>query len=265
MTNYVNITKQMNKGCGVGASHTGIPMKVYRITDTSNGDFIADANLLFQMWADRAHMQKREAAFESAERLETYWYELLINNNPLLLGDVLISSDPYLNAGYTTVTYSTGQFIGFCLAGQPPTDHAIAARLDTLAQFYRPNLDPTTETIGEQTVPYWDSTQPQSLPLLCVDGVFQLGATTDTAAKIPIGSMPLNNSGDIYSAPTANVTTQERRRIYVPPLPGFTLKATDEFIISDGSRYRLDSNYYQTAGTVGGQYMASKVVSGSGD
>jgi hypothetical protein len=262
MSNYVNITKIMNAGCGVGAAHVGIPMQVYRITDASNGDFLSDGNKLFQVFCDRAKMKRQDPAFESAERMETFWFELLINANPLNVGDILISTDPYLNAGSVVINGATDQYIGFCLAALPPIKHAIAARLDINATLYRPSITPTPTDIGAGDLPYFDSTLPVELPIVCINGQFQLGVLTDTASTIPIGTMPMNNFGAIFHNSTPNMPTQERRRVYVPPLPGFIPKAGDKLVTEQGSRYVLLSNYEQQVGTVGGQYLLEKELSG---
>jgi hypothetical protein len=50
--------------------------------------------------------------------------------------------------------------------------------------------------------------------------------------------------------------------MYVPPLNGFVPKAGDQLVLENGSRYILISNYGQDTGTVGGQYIAEKIVSG---
>jgi hypothetical protein len=252
----------MNRGCGVGARHIGIPGWIYRITPTSNGDIIQDSNKQFQIFADRAKMRRLDPAFESAERLETFWFELLLDALPLQLGDIWVINDPYLNVGAVTVPFPTTQYVGFVMAAMPPIKHAIAARVDTNARLYRPNLTPTTTNLGGTNMQYFDSTLPAELPVRCVNGQFQLGEVGQIAATIPIGTMPLNNTGNIYNQPTANVTSQERRRVYVPPLNGFTPKAGDQMILDNGSRYILISNYGQDVGTVGGQYIAEKIVSG---
>lgn len=262
MANYVSITKIMNAGCGVGARHVGIPGWIYRVTSSSNGDIIQNSNRQFQVYADRAKMRRLDPAFESSERLETFWFELLINANPLQVGDIWVINDPYLNVGDVTVDFATTQFVAFCLAALSPIKHAIAARLDTNAQFYRASSVPTGTQIAASNLPYFNSTLPAELPVLCVNGQFQTGIVGDTACNIPIGTMPLNNAGNIYSAPTANMTTQERRRVYVPPLAGFTPKAGDKMVLTDGSRYVLLSNYGQQVGTVGGQFVAEKIISG---
>ena len=259
MSNYVSINRVMQNACGVGARLIGLPMGVYRIGPASNGDWINPNNLVLTTFADRQQMKRLDPAFESQQRMETFWYELLIDNNPLLLGDVLISHDHVYNQGAQVVNFPTDQFIGFCMAAMPPIKHSLSARLDVNAQFYRPNLQPASEIGG---VPYNDMTLPQELPIICSGGQFILGNVGDTASKIPIGTMPMNNSGNIYSVATANMPIQERRRVYVPPLSGFTLKAGDQMVTENGSRYVLLSNYFQDAGTVGGQYLAEKLVSG---
>jgi hypothetical protein len=262
MTNYVNLTKILNRACGIGAAHIGVPGWIYRITSSSNGDFIQDANKQFQIWADRAKMKRFDPAFESDIRMETYWFELLINANPLQVGDVWVINDPYLNVGDVTVPFETTQFIAFAMAAMPPLKHAISARLDTNAQFYRPSLQPISTPIGPNTLPYFDSTLPNELPLLCINGNFQLGTVVDTASKIPVGTMPMNNSGAIYTAPTANMPIQERRRIYIPSLPGWTFKAGDKIVTEQGSRYVILSNYSQDIGTIGNQFLIEKITSG---
>lgn len=250
----------MNAGCGVGARHIGIPMGVYRLTAASNGDWIQPQNLVFTTFADRAQMKRMDPAFESSQRLETFWFELLINNNPLLLGDILVSADQVYNQGAQVVNFPSDQFIGFCMAAMPPLKHSVAARLDVNAIFFTAATGPSGTVNG---TPYFDTTTPQELPIICANGQFAPGLTTDIPSAIPVGTMPMNNSGNIYSVATANMPTQERRRLYVPPMPGYTPRPGDKVILESGSRYVIVSNYTQMAGTVGGQYLIEKLVTGT--
>lgn len=259
MSNYVSINRIMNHACGVGAARIGIPMGVYRLSNASNGDYIQPSNLLFSIHADRAQMRRDDPAFESSLRLETYWFELLINSNPLVLGDILVSQDRVYNQGAQIVEFPSDQFIGFCMAGMPPIKHAIAARLDINALIFTPSLAPSKEIGG---VPYFDTTTPQDLPIVCKNGIYAPGLLTDVPSAVPVGTMPMNNGGSIYSSATANMPTQERRRVYIPPLPGYTPRAGDKLVLESGSRYVLLSNYTQLAGTVGTQALVEKIVTG---
>ena len=258
MANYISMTRIAQHVYGVLAQVTGIPMSVYRIQPNSNGDWIQPQNLIAQnVRVDRQPSPAGNKGFESAKRMETFWYELMADCTPFLVGDIFVSNDQVLNKGSVTVNYNTTEFVGLCLAENMPTRAPVAARINTTAQLYTANLLPNRQN-------YFDSTLPNRMPIILQNGIFSAVNAGQQAAVIPIASMPFRNFGSIYAQPTANVTPAERRLIYIPPMNGYVPVATDELVFADGSRYIIESNYIQTSGTAGTQAICTKIVSGQG-
>lgn len=256
MANWISITRIAQHTYGVLALQVGIPMNVYRITSSSNGDWIQPNNLFASnIRVDRQPMKKGDKGFESAKNLDTFWYELMADCTPFLVGDVFVSNDTVLNQGSVVTTFPNHEFIGLCLAENMPTRAPIAARINTTAQLYTPALVPNRQS-------YYDSTLPNKMPIICMDGQFQALNNGQIASFIPIAFMPARAAGNIYHQPTANVTQQERRLIYTPPLNGYRVIPGDEFVLPTGARYVVVGNYSQDSGTSGGQFLVEKVVSG---
>lgn len=258
MSNWLTITKIAQHCYGVLAQQVGIPFNIYRIQPTSNGNWIQPQNLIAQnVRVDRQPMLSGNKGFESAKRMETFWYELMADCTPFLVGDIFVSNDQVLNQGSVTVNYNTTEFVGLCLAENMPTRAPIAARINTTAQLYTASLLPNRQN-------YFDSSLPNRMPIILQNGSFSAVNTGQTAAVIPVASTPFRNFGQIYSQPTANVTPAERRLVYIPPMPGYVPIPTDEILFADGSRYILESNYIQQSGTAGTQAVCVKIVSGQG-
>lgn len=256
MANWISLTRQIQHCYGVAAQHVGIPTDVYRLSINSNGDWIQPSNLIYPgVYVDREPMKAGTVGFESAKRMETFWYTLMCNCTPLLLGDIFIAQNVPLLVGSVTVTYPINEFIGFCLAENMPTRGPVAARLNTTAQLFTPSILPNNQN-------YYDSTLPNKMPIVCENGQFAPAPALSEGSNIPVGSMPFRNYGQIYNQPTANVTPAERRIVYIPPLPGYMPIAGDELVFADGSRYTVESNYQQRVGTVGTQAIVTKIVSG---
>ena len=264
-TTWISVTRIAQHAYGVAAQHVGIPMNIYRISPNSSGDWIQPQNLYAQnRRVDRQPSPAGNKGFETSKKNEVFWFELMADCNDLLVGDVFVSTDPVLNKGWVTVNYDSTEFIGLCLAENMPTRAPVAARLNTMAQFFTPSISPSTQTGLVPVQNYYDSTLPNKQAIILENGKFTRANAGQIAANIPIAFMPFRNFGEIYNQPTMNVTGSERRLIYVPPMNGYQPVAGDEFVIVDGSRYVMESNYHQDSGTAGNQFVCFKIVSGGG-
>lgn len=257
MTSWISITRILQNAYGVASVHVGIPMNVYRVTDTSNGDYIQDSNLIASnIRIDRQPMKKNDKGFEGTKELNNFWYEIMANCNPFQVGDIFVSNDQVLNSGWVATSFDSDEFVGLCLAENMPTRAPIAARINTTAQLYTASCLPTADH-------YFDGTDPNRQPIVLSSGIF--GPATGTAAKLPIGVMTYRSyGGDIYNNPTPNMPPLEKRLVFIPALNGYQPIASDELVFQDGSRYVLDSNYHQDVGAVGGIYVVRKFVTGAG-
>jgi hypothetical protein len=243
----------------VAAVQVGPPFSVYRTTDGSSGNIIQPQNLIADnVRVDRQVMKSGDKAFEGTKDLPNFWYKIMANCNSFLVGDIFILKNLPLNRGWVATTYNTTEFTAFCLAENMPTRHPIGARLNTTAQLYTSSCLPTAAN-------YFDSTNPNRMPIILVNGQFVALNAGQEAAVIPVGVMPYRSyGGGIYNQPTPDMPPVEKRLIYLPALPGYVPVASDELIFQDGSRYQIDSNYRQVTGTSGGLYICKKFVTGGG-
>lgn len=259
MTSWISITRILQNAYGVAAVHIGIPMDVYRITPESNGDYIQPQNKIASgIRVDRQPLKKSDKGFEGTKELNNFWYEIMANCNPFQIGDIFVSADPVLNAGWVATPFQSDEFVGLCLAENFPTRAPICARINTTAQLYTANCLPTPDH-------YFNGTNPNRQPIVLQNGKFGPLNAGQTAAKLPVGVMTYRSyGGDIYNQDTPNTPPLEKRLVFIPALNGYQPIASDELIFQDGSRYVLDSNYHQDAGTVGGIYVVRKFVTGAG-
>lgn len=259
MTSWISITRNLQNAYGVASVHIGPPFSVYRITPESNGNVIQPQNLIADnIRVDRQVMKAGDKAFEGAKDLPNFWYKIMANCNPFLVGDIFVLKDLPLNTGWVATTYKTAEFTAFCLAENMPTRHPIGARLNTTAQIYTSSCLPTPQD-------YFDSTNPNRMPIILINGKFAALNAGQEAAVIPVGVMPSRSyGGNIYNQPTPNMPPVEKRLVYIPPMFGYQPVASDELIFKDGSRYQIDSNYHQTSGTSGNVFICKKFVTGAG-
>jgi hypothetical protein len=266
MANYISINRILQNAYNVLAQVTGIPWLVYRVQPNSSGDVIQPQNLIrTNVLMDRRPMKGSNPGFEGDKALQSFWYEIIGNCLPFQVGDIFVSNDKVFNRGDVTAPYPTTEFVGMCLAENMPTMQPIFGRINTTAQLYTPNIYPTTQSglIPQQNL--YDSTLPNMMPIILQNGNFIPLNAGQEAALIPIGVMSRRSyGGEIYNQPTANMPPVEKRLVYLPPLNGYQAKAADMLVFSDGSRYRIDSNYHQTSGASGNVFVCSKHLTGSG-
>lgn len=266
MANYISINRALQNAYGVLARCTGVPFQVYRVQPFASGNYIQPQNLIAENAVmDRRPMKSGNFGFEGDKQMQNFWYEVIGDCLKFQVGDVFVSNDKVFNTGDVTVPYKTTEFLGMCLAENMPTMQPIFAKINTQAQFYTPNILPVNTTGLYPTQQVYDSTLPNMLPIILQNGKFTPLNAGQEAALIPIGITSRRSyGGDIYNVPTMNMPPVEKRLIYVPNLDGFQPKAADEVVFSDGSRYRIDSNFHLTSGTSGGMYVCSKHVTGGG-
>lgn len=257
MANYISINRILQHAYGVLSQVTGIPWLVYRVQPNSNGDYIQEQNLIAtNVIMDRRPMKGSNPGFEGAKQVPNFWYEIIGNCLPFRIGDIFVSNDKVFNFGAVATKFSADEFVGMCLAENMPTMQPIMARINTTMQLYTASILPTVQN-------YFDSTLPNRMPIILVNGQFMAQNTGQTAAVIPVGVMYYRSySGEIFEQSTANMPPVEKRLVFVPALPGYQPIASDELVMADGSRYIIDGNYHQDVGAVGGLYICRKHVTG---
>lgn len=265
MVNYARIQHHIDKGLGLAAKKLGPPYSVYRITNTSSGDYPGGWTLLATnqpFFHRRVNDKKLESALQSAG---TLWYQIIGNVEPYLLGDVFLLTDPPYSpgrsygAGATSVA-GTIEFNAFALAWHAPVNEPVGGRLDRRAGIYRPSLNPAQLDDGSS---YWKSTHDNDTPLILTNGQYAFGTPGATASWVPVGLASTNRvTGDILFAPkTPGMTDAIRYYAYLPPLPGYTPSEGDAIITEDGARYLVVHPYTQNAGVVGSQLVVKRMIS----
>jgi hypothetical protein len=260
MTDSSAIQQHIEYGRGKAAAYTGLKYDVYRLSSTSNGDFIASGNQIASgIWARRIQQRQFKGALETPVKPEMLLYQVIADLRNFTIGDVFIQDDPNFQAGFTSVNYATSEFNGFALASHEALEQVIGPRLNKNAQFYR-------QTAAVSVGSYTSSSAENALPLICTDGLYAFGAKGSTASKIPVGLTPLQNTyGDRDYSDVGGMPRKSAWRLYIPPMPfaavngqQATLREGDRVIMSDGAQYKVLVEYSQDVGVTGSELFLER-------
>lgn len=251
---YTTWENLVNEVSGVGATLVGKPYNVYRITSTSNGDFIQPANLVFSIFIEREKDSSSDPGRETLGQ-GVFWYSLVGDLSLCLVGDVFVQDDPFFGVGHTIITGPTQQFVGLGLSEYDALKLPTAGRLDRNVRVYRPPLGPNSDL-------QWDNTVPSASALVCTAGAFGLVPYTSSpvASYVPMGFQLDKKARGNIIVDVPDVPPVTRWQAYVPPLPGFTFREGDIIVNQEGDRYRVENPYRQDTGVVGSQLTLCRYV-----
>jgi len=260
VANYQNLTSKIWRGRGHAARAVGVPYNVYRITSTSNGDYISPANLIDTSFYVLANVHK-DGTYETPLDMKTQWFDFIGDTTTFQIGDVFVLNDPVYGTGDQVVSFPTQQFRGMCLAYNPPISKlAVAARVDRVAQFYRPST--TTDSTG-----YWSQASDNATPLVCAGGQFSFPLSQGAvASKIPIGVVPYPrpSGGAQFKPEVPGMIEFPSFFIYVPPLDGVHFREGDRIVDEVGAKYVVMVPWLQNAAISGSQLGCKRVSAGPG-
>lgn len=258
----------INTAEGIGAAITGEPYSVYRITATSNGDFIQTANLIASnMFVQRQKMPPADPGLLSAAKDMTLFLQVMGDFNNINVGDVFVLVN---SVGKEVVTFPTPQYVGFASTGQIPLLNKNAARLDRQIIIKRPSNKARPDGIADQSSKNADV-------MKFINGKLTKLSHGARASLIPAGFRQISRPrGSLYShVPDTAAHTQWS--CYVPPLPGFTFQENDIIIEAyldpqsallppkTQARYRVVNPFYQDVDCVGYQLLIEREVSSHGE
>lgn len=271
-TDYVTVQLKIDRGRGRAGWVLGVPINPYRVQDNAATNYLDSANLLTQpIRIGKRSISSHE--LETPDQMHTLFYELLLDAGiPSMgayhyeVGDVFVENDPYYGMGATETEFVEDQFEATCLAYHGPPGHpCVGARLDRLANIYRPAANPTTDSIG----PYLNETvgAGAELPLVLSGGEFSFGVNGATPAAIPVGVTTYTRAfGDIFRG-VPSTTRTIHYFFYVPPLPGVELREGDRILIdgssiaqSSAGRYVIQGPWVQYAGISGYQLICERMI-----
>jgi hypothetical protein len=258
MANYVGLTRHVWAGRGHAARAVGVPYNVYRITSASNGNYIDTSNKISTDFYVLAKVHK-DGTYETPLDMKTMFFNFVGDTTTFDIGDVFILNDPVYGTGDQVVDFPTQQFRGMCLAYNPPISKlAVAARVDRLAQIYRPA--PGIDSTG-----YWSQATDNALPLIMNAGQFDFSAAPGAVATmIPVGLVPFPRpSGGAQFKPDLPGTLEfPSFFIYTPPLEGVHLREGDRIVDQSGARYVVMVPWIQEAAISGNQLGCRRVNAG---
>ena len=268
---YETVQLHIDYGRGKAGWVLGPPIDVYRVQDNAATNYLDALNLLPAPL--RAGRRTLKNPGETPDQMHTLFYELLLDAGVPVMGiyhyetgDVFVENDPIYGSGGTETEFATDQFEAYALAYHGVPGHpTVGARLDRIANIYRPALAATTDAIG----PYFSETvgAGAELPLVLADGEFSFGANGATPAGIPVGVMTYSREfGPVFKGVPGS-TNSVRYFFYIPPLQGVTLQEGDRILIdgtaiaqTSAGRYVVHGPWVQYAGLVGYQFVCERVI-----
>lgn len=265
MANYATIQRQIDHGLGVGSRHIGQPFTGYRIGATAVGDFPTGWTTVLpsaSFFRVPAKPQALEWTFKSTS---LKFYDLIGDVSGLLLGDVLLQTDPAYANGYSygpgaTLVPGTIEIQALGLAWHFPVQVPTAAWLNRRVRVYRPASAPVGLSDGSQ---YWAETHDQDQPLVLSGGSFAFGVQGALASLVPCGIAASERSerGRLFPPSPPGMTPPVRYYAYLPPLPGYLPKEGDAIITEDDARYVVVHPFEQESGVVGTNLFLERTVS----
>lgn len=248
MPDYSDYADKINTGRGKVADRLGRPHSVYRPTANGSGDFIQDPHRFRQNVPIFYKMASQNilAGLEVDRKLNTQWYEVLMDPTDFKVGDVAVVTDSVYGAGKTSVSWAApDQFQGYCLVSIAPVKPTLAAGCNTTAQFYREATALTADGRFARTLD-------EAAPVRFVNGTWILGTVGQTADKIPCGIMPFTRiGGDRNFADVQGMSRKTWWSLYVPPLKGYRFAEGDRVKLANGALYVVYLAHHSDFGTVG--------------
>lgn len=119
MVDYQQLREIVHFGMGKEAEVLGPPFSVYRLGSTASGDFLSDANRIYQnlpvFYQPNTPKVKRSIEAEKIPGVILYELSMDITQYQLKVGDVFLLTDPF-QVGANQVTYETNQINAFVFA-----------------------------------------------------------------------------------------------------------------------------------------------------
>lgn len=255
--NYVHAQNLIDKGRGKAALRLGQPYDVYRLQPNAAQNFLDPVNRIATGVLILRRPDRSLANVEGTLLTLVPW-ETVGDFRNWLVGDVFLQNDEIFGEGYTLVDYSSLEFDAFCLAFHGPVKKTMGARLDRTCRIIRP-LETGTDPNG-----YLSGDISKGAPLKLANGKFVFGSQSEAitdGALIPVGFASHTRArGDILSE-IPSTTGVAIFMLYLPPLPGYTVREGDRIEAGDGSRYVVQNPYEQEAGMAGSQITCTRQVS----
>lgn len=267
MVNYARIQAHIDRGKGIAAKKLGPQYAAFRLVSWATGDFPNGWGCVNNSFALFRRRLTAENKFDLSLTKTTLWQDIIADMSPFIVGDVFLSIDPPYQAGVSygddaTQQAGSQEFNGICLAYHPPVGKAVGARVDRLAQLYRPATSPGSNPEGSLS---WKATLVNDQPLVLEDGVYALQAAGSVpASMIPVGLSAIHRKGDSNISNVPAMTKPQVYFFYVPPLPGYLPREGDALVEQNGARYVVTSAVEQTSGVAGYQLICDRKVDSPG-
>jgi len=265
--NWHTTQRHIDVGRGKAGQALGPPCNVFRVGASASGNYLDTAQQVGS--GVRVHRKITHATpdLETSTRMESLFYKIYVDATFWLVGDVFVEADPFYGAGSTMTTFAPQgpQFEAYCLAFHGPTKATIAARVDRLANIFRPALGATTDSEGT----YFSETvgSGTELPLVLSGGAFSFAAAGTTPTAVPVGVMSTPRTFRPEFPGMPGSTELVHYFFYVPPLNGVDLREGDRILIdginiaeSSAGRYVVHGPWVQYAGVSGYQLVCKRMI-----
>lgn len=250
MADYTSIMDHIDRGRGIAADHLGVPFDVYRPNFNTASEYLDPANVIAQNY-NVFRRQKESVDSVEGTKVKSIIWDIVGDMSSFLLGDVFVQSDPIYGVGSTIVRFQTQQILAFCLAMHAPVKKSVGVFLDRLASVLRPvsGTDPNGYLAGDYT-----NTQ----PVVLQNGQFVLGTQGAPGCLIPCGiNVSERWRAELYKGLPAT-TGIAVWYLYLPPLPGMSIKEGDYIQTQDGAVYQVQAPIEQQTGFVGNMLSCTR-------
>lgn len=235
---YSFVQDLVNFGKELAADIVGQPFVVYRLNSTSDGDVIANENVVNSDLRIKLTHGRPISQIEN-EYLHTNLFRCLVSSDAVEIGDILAQNDPIY-----------GQNTNYCVASFRPQKETMAVRVESMCRLYRPQ--------SNKEKSYGGRTLETDMPFVVLNGAVSIGdPETDTASIIPCGVQNIGQMKNFKPEKLPMGVITSWWYIYVPPFSGIERMRENDIIEVLGNagdprvRYRINQPYFSAAGTAG--------------
>jgi hypothetical protein len=236
---YTFVQELIDFGREMAGEMVGQPFDVYRLNNSSTGDVLDPSNKLTPSLPGKLTHSRTMDTVEN-DILKANTFELLAPSNVLAIGDVLVQQD---------VVY--GGDSRYAVVSKRPLKPVMVARVEANCYIKRVYADHDGDGYNGSNV---DS----ELPYVLNNGVFSIGAKTDTPAVIPCGVTTIAQLKNMKPERLPLDVTTSWWYIFVPYLPGLQRIRENDVVYHNNAtdddvaiRYRVQIPLVSDAGTAG--------------
>lgn len=245
---YEFTQKLINFGSKLAGDMVGQPFVVYRLNLASSSSVLSAGNIIdVNLRAKITHHRSMDQL--ENEILKANTFEMMASSDEVRLGDILVQND---------LVYGSNS--RYAVISRRPLKRPMLARVEADCTLSRMH---TAQDETEYNAPTLDN----ELPYVLENGVFRIGAKTETATVLPCGITTIAQMKGMKPERFPLDTTTSWWYIYVPYLPGLQRLRENDIVTHNPGipgepliRYRVTIPYISNEGSVGQFLLCEKAT-----